>query len=85
MAEGREQSFLTPLEEQILQGADCEEDLDDQLLREREAATHRLWTGFQDSATAVAHLFRGNLTNVLLDMCQFIFVICVQTVSNKRV
>ena len=60
MAEGREQVFLTPLEEQILQDSDCDEDLDQQLLREREAATHRLWVAFQDSATAVAHLFRGN-------------------------
>ena len=76
MAEGREQSYLTPLEEQILQGADCE-DLDDQLLREREAATHRLWTGFQDSATAVAHLFRGELKNVVLYPSSLLCCVCV--------
>lgn len=59
MAEGREQSYLSPLEEQILHESDSNEDLDQELLREREIATHRLWVAFQDSATAVAHLFRG--------------------------
>ena len=59
MAEGREQSSLSPLEEQILQELDTDGDLDQQLLREREMATHKLWVAFQDSATAVAHLFRG--------------------------
>lgn len=59
MAEGREPSFLTPLEEQFIQESEAGEDLDQQLLREREIAAHRLWVAFQDSATAVAHLFRG--------------------------
>lgn len=58
MAEGREQSSLSPLEEQILE-SDADEDLDQQVLQEREMATHKLWVAFQDSANAVAHLFRG--------------------------
>ncbi len=82
MAEGREQSYLSPLEEQILQDADCEEDLDLQLLREREAATQRLWAGFQDSATAVAHLFRGKLSHEKVE-CFFSFI-CMCTDCQQQ-
>lgn len=59
MAESREPSYLTPLEEQFIQESEADEDIDQQLMRERELAAHRLWVSFQDSATAVAHLFRG--------------------------
>ena len=59
MAEGREQTSLSPLEEQLLQESDVDVDLDQQLVDEREIATHKLWVSFQDSANAVAHLFRG--------------------------
>ena len=59
MAEGREPGFLSPLEEQFIQESEADEDIDQQLLRERELAAHRLWVSFQDSATAVSHLFRG--------------------------
>lgn len=58
MAEGREPGFLSPLEEQFIQESEADEDIDQQLLRERELAAHRLWVSFQDSATAVSHLFR---------------------------
>ena len=59
MAEGRDNSYLSPLEEQYIREAEADGDLDQQLLRERELAAQRLWLAFQDSATAVAHLFRG--------------------------
>ena len=59
MAEGRETGYLSPLEEQFLQESETDEDLDQQVLRERELAAHKLWVAFQDSATAVAHLFKG--------------------------
>ena len=53
-------SHLSPLEEQYLREAEEEEgDLDVQLQREKELAAQKLWCAFQDSATAVAHLFRG--------------------------
>lgn len=65
MAENREPSFLSPLEEQFIQESEADEDIDQQLLREREMAAHRLWVSFQDSATAVAHLFRGQCDRVL--------------------
>ena len=66
MAEGRDNSYLSPLEEQYIREAEADGDLDQQLLRERELAAQRLWLAFQDSATAVAHLFRGmvNLTMI---------------------
>ena len=59
MAEGREPGYLSPLEEQFIQESETDEDIDQQLLREREMAAHRLWASFQDSAMAVSHLFRG--------------------------
>lgn len=58
MAEGREPGYLSPLEEQFIQESETDEDIDQQLLREREMAAHRLWASFQDSAMAVSHLFR---------------------------
>ncbi len=61
MAEGREAGFFSPLEEQFLKESEAGEDLDQQLLIEREMAAHKLWVSFQDSATAVAHLFRGKV------------------------
>ena len=61
MAEGRDSNYLSPLEEQYIQEAEADGDLDQQLLRERELASQKLWLAFQDSATAVAHLFRGIL------------------------
>lgn len=59
MAEGRDREFLSPLEEQYIQEVEADGDLDQQLLREKDLAAQRLWAAFQDSATAVAHLFRG--------------------------
>lgn len=59
MAEGRESSYLSPLEEEFLQDFEANEDIDQQLLSEKEVAAHKLWVAFQDSATAVAHLFKG--------------------------
>ena len=59
MAEGRDSSHLSPLEEQYLREAEADGDLEQELQREKELASHRLWLAFQDSATAVAHLFRG--------------------------
>ena len=60
MAEGRDGgSHLSPLEEQYIREAEEEVgDVDAQLQREKEVAAQKLWCAFQDSATAVAHLFR---------------------------
>lgn len=66
MAESRDPSFLSPLEEQFIQESEADEDIDQQLLHEREVAAHRLWVSFQDSATAVSHLFRGVCVYVYL-------------------
>ncbi len=59
MAENRDSSYLSPLEEEYIREAEADGDLDQQLLREKELAAQKLWLSFQDSATAVAHLFRG--------------------------
>ena len=64
MAEGRDDSssscHLTPLEEQYIREAEEEEaGMEAQIQREKDMASQKLWYAFQDSATAVAHLFRG--------------------------
>ena len=66
MAEGRDDSnscsyHLSPLEEQFIREAEEEEaGVEAQIQREKDMASQRLWYAFQDSATAVAHLFRGS-------------------------
>ena len=61
MAEGRDSgNLLSPLEEQYLHESEPnDDDLELQLHREKELASQKLWQTFQESATAVAHLFRG--------------------------
>ena len=65
MAEGRDDGHsnnLSPLEEQYILEADEEEaGVEAQIQREKDLASQKLWCAFQDSATAVAHLFRGRL------------------------
>ncbi len=68
MAEGRDSNYLSPLEEEYIREAEADGDLDQQLLREKELAAQKLWLAFQDSATAVAHLFRGLLISVHLSL-----------------
>lgn len=60
MAEGRDSgNLLSPLEEQYLHESEPnDDDLELQLHREKELASQKLWQTFQESATAVAHLFR---------------------------
>lgn len=61
MAEGGEDTHqFSPLEEQYIREAEEEGAGEDaQIQREKEMASQKLWCAFQDSATAVAHLFRG--------------------------
>ena len=61
--DGQLSHHFSPLEEQYIREA--EEDGEDmgvevQIQREKEVASQKLWCAFQDSATAVAHLFRGS-------------------------
>lgn len=61
MAEGRGDppTIFTPLEEEYIREYEDIGDNDQQLLRDKDIASQKLWVSFQDSATAVAHLFRG--------------------------
>ena len=60
MAEGRgDSSIFTPLEEECIREYEADGDIDQQLRRDKDIASQKLWVSFQDSATAVAHLFRG--------------------------
>ena len=62
MADG--DSHLSPQEEEyILEAAEkeVETDIEIQMQREKDLASQKLWCAFQNSATAVAHLFRGNI------------------------
>ena len=64
MAEGRDPGNLSPLEEQYLHESEPnDDDLELQLQGEKELASQKLWQTFQESATAVAHLFRGRLNS----------------------
>ena len=67
MAEGRDPGNLSPLEEQYLHESEPnDDDLELQLQGEKELASQKLWQTFQESATAVAHLFRGRLNSLSL-------------------
>ena len=59
MAEGRDPTLFSPLEEEYIREYEADGDIDQQLHREKDQASQKLWISFQDSATAVAHLFRG--------------------------
>ena len=76
MAEGRDDSHssnLSPLEEQyILEAEEEEAGVEAQIQREKDLASQKLWCAFQDSATAVAHLFRGRLLATVVTMCMYI-------------
>ena len=63
MAEGGEGCHhFSPLEEELIREVEEEEAAAEaQIQREKEMASQKLWCAFQDSATAVAHLFRGSL------------------------
>lgn len=80
MAEGRDGSYLSPLEEQYIREAEADGDLDQQLLREKDLAAQRLWLAFQDSATAVSHLFRGRALCALL----FPAIVCACASTDFR-
>lgn len=72
MAEGRDNGshHLSPLEEQYIREAEEEEvGVEAQIQREKDVASQKLWYSFQDSATAVAHLFRG----VCVCVCLYAF------------
>lgn len=55
----RETNFLSPAEEGYIREMEEQGDADQQLVVEKELAAQRLWQSFQESATAVAHQFRG--------------------------
>ena len=77
MAEGsreremRESNFLSPAEEGYIRDMEEQGDADQQLVLEKELAAQRLWQSFQESATAVAHLFRGLSCNPLHSIKHF--------------
>ena len=84
MAEGRDGGYLSPLEEQYIREAEADGDLDQQLLREKDLAAQRLWLAFQDSATAVSHLFRGRaFASLYFSHKRMCVCVCVSTDSRK--
>lgn len=59
MADSHDPTLFTALEEEYIREYEANGDIDQQLQREKDVASQKLWVSFQDSATAVAHLFRG--------------------------
>lgn len=67
MAENRgDPTIFTPQEEEYIREYEENGDIDQQLCRDKDVASQKLWVAFQDSATAVAHLFRGTIHRVVL-------------------
>ena len=53
-----------------------EGDAEQDLLLEKDIAAQRLWQAFQESATAVAHLFRGThkMYTIYIYTCIYIYI-----------
>ena len=72
MADDSHSSNLSPLEEQyILEAEEEEAGVEAQIQREKDLASQKLWCAFQDSATAVAHLFRGRVLATVATTCMY--------------
>ena len=81
MAEGRDPGNLSPLEEQYLHESEPnDDDLELQLQGEKELASQKLWQTFQESATAVAHLFRGRSSLPLSLSLNLSFLPCLSLI-----
>lgn len=59
--EDGDENWLTGWEQQCAESIESEPDYDQRLAEENENFQRRIWTDFQDSATAIAQLYRGLL------------------------
>ena len=59
MQSGDNEDGWLNIEEQYLQVIDAEPDYERQYITERENSLRIMWSGFQESATSIAQLYRG--------------------------
>lgn len=57
--EGGDESWLNSWEQQCADSIEEEPDYEQSLLTESDSLHTKVWTSFQDSATAIAQLYRG--------------------------
>lgn len=53
------ENWLNDFEEECIEELENEPNMEDNLRRERECAVQKLWLQFQNSATAIAELYKG--------------------------
>ena len=64
MSEDREEEslvdlYITNWEQQCINQLESEQDLEGQLTAEKELVNHNIWCSFQNTATAIAQLYKG--------------------------
>lgn len=65
MQSGDNDDSWANIEEQYLQSIEAEPDYERQYNNERESSIHKVWSSFQDSATSIAHLYKGKMMKTL--------------------
>lgn len=55
-----EDGWLASIEEEYLASMAAEPDYESQYVTERESSMRGMWSSFQESATSIAQLYRGN-------------------------
>lgn len=58
-----EENWLTGWEQQCISSCDEQPDYEQILIKETDSTHRTVWNTFQDSATAIAQLYRGNCIN----------------------
>lgn len=59
--DGDSESWLNGWEQQCADEIEEQPDYEQSLITESDNSHRKIWTAFQDSATAIAQLYRGNL------------------------
>lgn len=60
------ENWLSHFESQCLQELDTEANMEERLQTEREYAAQKLWSAFQNSATAIAQMYRGRFPDLFM-------------------
>lgn len=58
------ENWLSNFEDQCLDDLESEPNMEDRLQAEKEYAVKKLWLTFQNSATAIAQLYKGNYEDI---------------------
>lgn len=61
MQSDSEESWIAAIENQYMEAIESEPNFETELIAERDAVIKNVWRSFQESATAVAQLYKGEL------------------------